>query len=49
MDGALDWTTALSAVAAGALLMAYPVVMLNLRGLLYFRQAAGGRAKLHHP
>lgn len=38
-DGALNWTTAVSAVAAGALLMAYPIVMLNLRGMPYFRQA----------
>ena len=37
-DGVLNWTTAASAVAAGALLMAYPIVMLNLRGLRYFRQ-----------
>jgi len=37
-DGVLSWTTAASATAAGALLMAYPIVMLNLRGLPYFRQ-----------
>ena len=48
LDGALDWTTALSAIAAGALLMAYPVVMLILRGLPYFRQGVGGPAKLNH-
>ncbi len=38
-DGVLNWMTATSAVAAGALLMAYPVVMLNLRDLPYFRQS----------
>lgn len=37
-DGALNATTALSAILAGALLMAYPIVMLNLKGLPYFRQ-----------
>ena len=35
-DGVLNWTTAASAIAA--LLMAYPIVMLNLGGLPYFRQ-----------
>ncbi len=40
-DGALNWMTVTSAVAAGALLMAYPIVMLNLRGLPYFRQSSG--------
>ena len=37
-DGVLTWTMAASAIAAGALLMAYPIIMLNLRGLPYFRQ-----------
>ena len=37
-----------SAVAAGALLMAYPIIMLNLRGLPYFRQSFGEPAKLDH-
>ncbi|WP_316239256.1 HXXEE domain-containing protein [Bradyrhizobium sp. SZCCHNR1015] len=37
-DGVLDVGTAVLAVVAGALLMAYPVVMLNLRSKPYFRQ-----------
>jgi hypothetical protein len=37
-DATLDWTTAALAVAAGAALMAYPVVMLNLRAKPYFQQ-----------
>jgi Protein of unknown function with HXXEE motif len=45
-DGALNWMTATSAVAAGALLMAYPIIMLNLRDRPYFRQRVGGPAKL---
>jgi hypothetical protein len=44
-DAALTWTIASSAVAAGALLMAYPIVMLNLRGLPYFRQTDGHSAE----
>jgi len=39
-DGQLNWTTAASAVAAAAVLMAYPIVMLNLRGRPYFRQTS---------
>jgi hypothetical protein len=38
-EGMLNGPIAASAVVAGALLMAYPIVMLNLRGLPYFRQA----------
>jgi hypothetical protein len=34
----LDWSTAVLAIAGGAALMAYPIVMLNLRGRRYFRQ-----------
>jgi hypothetical protein len=37
-DGALDGATALLAIVLGALLMAYPVIMLNLRSRPYFRQ-----------
>lgn len=37
-DGVLDVGTAALAVVAGSLLMAYPVVMLNLRSKPYFRQ-----------
>jgi hypothetical protein len=37
-DGVLDWSTAVLAIAGGAALMAYPIVMLNLRGRRYFRQ-----------
>lgn len=37
-DGMLNWPIAATAIAAGALLMAYPIVMLNLCGLPYFRQ-----------
>ncbi|MGY3450620.1 HXXEE domain-containing protein [Bradyrhizobium sp. USDA 4353] len=37
-DGVLDGGTAALAIVAGALLMAYPVVMLNLRSKPYFRQ-----------
>ena len=33
-----DWTTVLFAVAGGAALMAYPIIMLNLRDRPYFRQ-----------
>ncbi|HEV2154372.1 HXXEE domain-containing protein [Bradyrhizobium sp.] len=44
-DAALTWTIASSAVAAGALLMAYPIIMLNLRGLPYFRQTDGHSAE----
>jgi hypothetical protein len=38
IDGVLDGGMAVSAIAIGALLMAYPVVMLNLRSKPYFRQ-----------
>lgn len=38
-DAPLAWTTVVLAVAGGAALMAYPVVMLNLRSRPYFRQA----------
>ena len=38
LDGALDVRTGALAVAGGSLLMAYPVVMLNLRSKPYFRQ-----------
>ena len=37
-DAPLPWTTVVLAVAGGAALMAYPVVMLNLRGKPYFQQ-----------
>lgn len=36
--GDLGWGTALCAIAGGALLMAYPVVMLHLKSQPYFRQ-----------
>lgn len=38
-DGVLDLATVVIAVGGGALLMAAPVVMLNLRAKPYFRQA----------
>lgn len=37
-DAPLSWTTALLAVAGGAAVMAYPIVMLNLRARPYFQQ-----------
>lgn len=37
-SGMLDWLTLSGAVIGGALLMAYPVVMLNLRSHPYFDQ-----------
>jgi hypothetical protein len=37
-DGALDATTVIVAIIGGALLMAYPVAMLNLKSRPYFRQ-----------
>jgi hypothetical protein len=37
-DGSLDAASAVIAVVGGALLMAYPIVMLNLRSKPYFRQ-----------
>ncbi|QRM56079.1 HXXEE domain-containing protein [Sinorhizobium sp. BG8] len=37
-DGLLDMRTALAALAGGALLMAYPVVMLHLKSKPYFKQ-----------
>jgi hypothetical protein len=39
-DGALDLATALLGVAGGAVLMAFPVVMLQLKSKPYFRQDA---------
>jgi hypothetical protein len=39
LDAPLDWTTVMLAVAGGAALMAYPIVMLNLKGRPYFRQS----------
>ena len=38
-EGHLDVATGLSAFLGGALLMAYPVVMLHLKARPYFRQA----------
>jgi len=38
LDGALDMTTGVLAVLGGALLMAYPIVMMHLRQKPYFRQ-----------
>ncbi len=38
MDGAVDPVTAILAIGIGAMLMAYPVVMLNLKSTPYFRQ-----------
>jgi hypothetical protein len=38
-DGSLDAASAILAIGGGALLMAYPIVMLNLRAKPYFRQA----------
>jgi Protein of unknown function with HXXEE motif len=35
----LEWTTVVLAVAGGAALMAYPIVMPNLRDRPYFRQS----------
>jgi Protein of unknown function with HXXEE motif len=35
----LDWTTVVLAVAGGAALMAYPIIMLNLKDRPYFRQS----------
>jgi hypothetical protein len=37
-DGVLDGGTAILSIVLGALAMAYPVVMLNLRARPYFRQ-----------
>lgn len=37
-DGMLDAGTVILAIVGGALLMAYPVVMLNLKSRPYFRQ-----------
>lgn len=38
LDGVLDAGTVMLAVVGGALLMAYPVVMLNLKSKPYFKQ-----------
>jgi hypothetical protein len=38
-DAALDWTTVTLAIVGGAALMAYPIIMLNLKDRPYFRQA----------
>jgi hypothetical protein len=38
-EGVLDLETGLLAVAGGALLMAYPIVMLNIKNKPYFQQA----------
>ena len=38
-EALLDRTTVMAAIAGGAALMAYPIVMLNLRGRPYFRQS----------
>jgi hypothetical protein len=38
-DGSLDAASAIVAIGGGALLMAYPIVMLNLRSKPYFRQS----------
>jgi hypothetical protein len=35
----VDWTTITLAILGGAALMAYPIIMLNLRDKPYFRQA----------
>jgi len=37
-EAALDWTTATLAIFGGAALMAYPIIMLNLKDRPYFRQ-----------
>jgi hypothetical protein len=37
-ENRLSWTTGVGAVVIGALLMAYPIVMLRLRGRPYFKQ-----------
>ncbi len=37
-DVSLHWTTVVPAVAGAAALMAYPIVMLNLKGKPYFVQ-----------
>src|ERR1700744_1546704 len=38
-EAALDWTTVTLAIVGGAALMAYPIIMLNLKDRPYFRQA----------
>jgi Protein of unknown function with HXXEE motif len=38
-EAALDWTTVTLAIFGGAALMAYPIIMLNLKARPYFRQA----------
>jgi hypothetical protein len=35
----LDWTTVMLAASGGVALMAYPIIMLNLRDRPYFRQS----------
>jgi len=39
VDGHAAWGTLLSAFLIGAALMAYPIILLHLRGLRYFQQA----------
>jgi Protein of unknown function with HXXEE motif len=39
LDAPVEWVTVAIAVAGGATLMAYPIVMLNLRDKPYFRQS----------
>jgi hypothetical protein len=38
-DGVVDLETGMLAIGGGALLMAYPIVMLNMKGKPYFKQA----------
>jgi hypothetical protein len=38
-EAVLDWTTVTLAIFGGAALMAYPIIMLNLKDRPYFRQA----------
>jgi Protein of unknown function with HXXEE motif len=38
-DGVVDLQTGMLAIGGGAMLMAYPIVMLNLKGKPYFKQA----------
>jgi uncharacterized protein with HXXEE motif len=38
-DGVVDLQTGMLAIGGGAMLMAYPIVMLNMKGKPYFKQA----------
>jgi Protein of unknown function with HXXEE motif len=38
-DGVVDLQTGMLAIGGGAVLMAYPIVMLNMKGKRYFKQA----------